>query len=302
MKIGIIYNRDKSQRIVQQFISELRHDHDVIFMQTKNLREGIEKTQAMLDEGCQVIVAAGGDGTVMSVINGIMNHKRKNVFMTILPEGTANDFAHEIKILNYQDTISAIKKQQEKKIDLIKCTYVDEMKHEQQLYGNSSAGVGLLSRVFQAQEQASFRMLKKITGDFAYTFGTLIKIVTTQKYPVTMCINDKPMTINMDMLLIRKTKKNGAVSFVPFAKPDSGYLDSILFHSSNVINRYALASRILFSKNKLVDEKIEYFADAKVIEVNSQVAIPVELNGEFIGFTPCKFEVVPAAIQMLALM
>lgn len=308
MKIGIIYNRDKSKRIVEQFIAELRHEHDVVFMQTKNLQEGIQKTQNMLDDNCKIIVAAGGDGTVMSVINGFMNHAIKEVFLTILPEGTANDFAHEMKIFNYHDTIAAIKKQQVKKIDVIKCTYVDEAQHEQQLYGNSSAGVGLLSRVFQIQDRAGFRMLKKITGDFAYTFGTLIKIATTKKYSVTMSVNGKSSTTNMDMLLIRKTKKNGAVSFVPFAKPDSGNLDSILFHSSTIMNRYMLAARILLSKNKMNDKKVEYFGDEssdivdpKVMEVKSPTPIPVELNGEFIGFTPCKFEVIPAAVQMITL-
>src|SRR5205085_4450848 len=46
---------------------------------------------------CGYIVAAGGDGTLNEVINGIAKHAN-DVVVGVLPLGTGNDFARSLKL------------------------------------------------------------------------------------------------------------------------------------------------------------------------------------------------------------
>ena len=66
---------------------------------TKRAGEAETLARAAFRAGCDYIIAAGGDGTLNEVINGIASpHPIRGVRMGIVPLGTANDFARSMKL------------------------------------------------------------------------------------------------------------------------------------------------------------------------------------------------------------
>ncbi|MDQ6621899.1 MAG: acylglycerol kinase family protein, partial [Verrucomicrobiota bacterium] len=59
---------------------------------TKEAGDATRLAKAALDDGCTTIIAAGGDGTLNEVINGIAPHA-SDAIVGLLPLGTGNDFA-----------------------------------------------------------------------------------------------------------------------------------------------------------------------------------------------------------------
>ena len=49
------------------------------------------------NSGHDVVAAAGGDGTVHEVANGILNSGREDVTLAVVPIGSANDFAFSLE-------------------------------------------------------------------------------------------------------------------------------------------------------------------------------------------------------------
>src|SRR5262245_39931273 len=62
------------------------------------LRSGhaIELAEQAARDGFAVVAAAGGDGTAHEVLNGLMHVRNPNVRFTILPIGSANDYAFSL--------------------------------------------------------------------------------------------------------------------------------------------------------------------------------------------------------------
>jgi YegS/Rv2252/BmrU family lipid kinase len=72
-------------------------------------------------EPVDVVVAVGGDGTINEVINGIMDSKKNNTSFALLPSGTADDFARNMKIPHDREkALKVILGEETRKIDLIK--------------------------------------------------------------------------------------------------------------------------------------------------------------------------------------
>ncbi len=57
-----------------------------------------ELAQSATDRGYAYVVAAGGDGTVHAVANGILKAGRTDVTFVVLPLGSANDYAHSVRL------------------------------------------------------------------------------------------------------------------------------------------------------------------------------------------------------------
>jgi len=82
---------------------------------TKRAGEAEALARAAIRAGCDYIIAAGGDGTLNEVINGIASpHRIRGVRMGIVPLGTANDFARSMKLpARMEDNIDILRAKQQ---------------------------------------------------------------------------------------------------------------------------------------------------------------------------------------------
>jgi len=142
---------------------------------TSHPGEAMELAQKAADNGAELIVSVGGDGTVNEIVNGIMKSKN-DPSLGIIPLGWANDFIKSTNIPS--DIIEACKiliKGKTKKIDIGLIN--------NQIYFANICGVGFDAEVAQlANQMKSKHPNLHILSAFVYVFATIKKLLSPFSY------------------------------------------------------------------------------------------------------------------------
>ncbi|HEX7569154.1 MAG TPA: diacylglycerol kinase family protein, partial [Verrucomicrobiae bacterium] len=167
MRICVIFNpaaRGNKARRFRRYLGEM--SQQCAFKATTGPGDARRFAQAAVATGYDVIVAAGGDGTVNEVLNGIGDDPDgfQRTRLGVLPLGTVNVFARELKIpLKLEHAWKVLRRGNETKIDLGRADFLDDGQ-PQSRYFMQLGGAGLDAR---AIELVSWK-LKKNAGPVAY--------------------------------------------------------------------------------------------------------------------------------------
>ena len=234
-------------------------------------------------DGVEVIIAAGGDGTLNEVVNGIGNAP---VRLGILPVGTMNVFATELGIPhgNLERAWSIIEQGKVVAVDLPKANDT----HFIQL-----AGVGLDAEVVRKTTADS----KKALGPLSYLL-TLVQ-VAAHKPPRVVVETEGGRIREGSFVLIG----NGRLYGGPFpvfkrASLHDGLLDVLVFQNQSHWDVVRYFQAIAFGTHPELPD-VEYFQTSS-IKVTSSGDVPVELDGEVAGMLPCLFSVEPQKLRVMA--
>lgn len=77
-KIGFIYNpvafKGQGETVfaeqVKPIIQKYLHDREIVIMPSKNMGGAKDNAKALIEQGCDLVVACGGDGTIHDTVNG----------------------------------------------------------------------------------------------------------------------------------------------------------------------------------------------------------------------------------------
>ena len=128
------------------------------------------------------VVAAGGDGTLFELVNGLMHHAPdKRIPFGVIPVGTGNAFSRELGLqpTDWQKGIDIIVQQQTQKIDIGQAN----TKHAS-FYFINIIGMG-----FVVDAGRTTLKIKKL-GKSAYTLATLWETAKLKKHPVKLTLTD----------------------------------------------------------------------------------------------------------------
>lgn len=253
---------------------------------TKKKDDAKNETIKTCEEGWDVIVACGGDGTVNEVAAGIGMSENK-VPVAIMAEGTVNDFANHMNIpTRVPDFFRMIK--EGKVID------VDLGKTGENYFVNVAAG-GLLTEVaYQVPIEA-----KALLGRMAYYFEGLKEIVIKDIEPIRVKFKSKEYTSQDNILLFIISNSSSIGGFKKLA-PEADVLDNLL--DVLIIKDSDLSEIANIFFNVLRGEHINhpnvvYFKTAD-IEIEAETDVSIDVDGEYGGKLPAKFEVVPKGMRM----
>ena len=160
-----------------------------------------------------VIIAAGGDGTVHSVASGLVGSEK---IFGVLPLGSGNGFAKEFGFrLNIRSLLSDIKKAESVNIDVIEIN--------EKLCLNV-AGIGLDSFVAHSFSNLKLRGFLPYVG---LTFKTFLQL---RPFHATITIGGKKIiSEKLFVLSIANTRQFGNYAFIaPDALPNDGKIDIVL--------------------------------------------------------------------------
>jgi len=233
--------------------------------------------------GFQTVVAAGGDGTINEVVNGVAGSGAR---MGILPMGTVNVLAKEIGIPEG---------------DLAAAWQVVERGHALALdlpqanerYFIQLAGVGLDAEVVRSTNLD----LKKTLGPLSYIL-TLVQLAAS-KPPRVMVEAPGWGERECCFALIG----NGRLYGGPFplfkrASLNDGLLDVVVFKNQSHWDVIRYFQAIAFGTHPELHD-VEYFQTPSLF-VRSSCEVPVELDGEVAGTLPCEFRLAPHKLHVLA--
>jgi len=249
---------------------------------TTEAGEAREMAEQAARQGAEIVVAAGGDGTVNEVVNGIAG---SDSALGLLPIGTMNVFAAELGIPAN---------------NLRKCWEVIEAGHVRHVdlpRANRHAFVQLAGIGFDAQ------IVKETNLDFRKQFGPLSYLVSAtqiaSRKPPSLVVEANGKLKKGSFVLIGNGRYYGG-PFVIFndAKIDDGKFDVIIFKNLGYLDIVRYLSGIVFGTHAGMHD-VEYFQTRKAV-VRSAEEIPVEVDGEVIGAVPVTFRMSHRGLKVIA--
>jgi YegS/Rv2252/BmrU family lipid kinase len=248
---------------------------------------GIARRLAMeaVTDGFDLIVAAGGDGTVNEVLNGIGDAPDgfARARLGVLPLGTVNVFARELKVpLNIERAWEVLQRGHETKIDLPRVEFSEDGALQKR-YFCQLAGAGLDAR---AIELVDWRHKKQV-GKLAYVIAGL-KALCEKKPQITVRANRQSAT--GELILIGNGKfYGGSFAILPLADLRDGVLDICVLPCVNWTALLRSAPDLLL-RGKLPASVAQHLS-AETFELTSETAAAFELDGEWVGKLPVTFSI-----------
>ncbi|HME89590.1 MAG TPA: diacylglycerol kinase family protein [Chthoniobacterales bacterium] len=235
-----------------------------------------------VEEGYEKIVAAGGDGTINEVVNGLAGTK---VTLGLLPIGTMNVFATELGLPVHDLELcwNIVQSDSTRAVDLPKAN---------QKFFVQLAGVGLDAQV--VKETSS--QLKRNFGPLSYLISAA-QIAARQPPRLFIDSEEAPITEGSFVLVGNGRLYGGPFPFFKHAVIDDGLLDVIVFKSLGYLEIIRYLQDVVFSSDIRVPE-IEYFQTRR-IRVESNQSVPVELDGEVVGSCPVEFSLEERSLRVL---
>ena len=246
-----------------------------------------------ISEGFEVIVAAGGDGTLNEVLNGIGDTPNgfESARLGVLPLGTVNVFACELAIPTKLDAAwAAIHQGRETRIDLPRAEYSINGK-PQHRYFAQMAGAGLDARAVELVEW----QLKKKIGPLAYVVAGLKAMLGPQS-KITAAGGAHSAT--GELVLIGNGRLYGG-QYRLFPKGDvrDGLLDVCIFPRVNWLTLAHCAPSLLL-RGTLPASAAQAF-QAETFTLASPSPTPFELDGELIGHLPATFSIERSRLRVI---
>jgi lipid kinase YegS len=233
-----------------------------------------------------LLIAAGGDGTLNEVVHGLMDlSKAARPVLGIIPLGTANDFATGCGIPHDPEQALALCLEGEAlPIDIGKA-------NEHWFLNAASVGFGAEVTATTPPE------LKRLLGQAAYTVMGAILAMNVHHYHGRLNLPDREITGSGPVAIVGNGRQTGGgVQVAPRARIDDGLLDVLVVRQIPAIALLAAAREL--QELSPDGEYISYW-QTPWAEVYPEETIPVNLDGEPVRFSSVRYEAVPRAIRLI---
>jgi diacylglycerol kinase (ATP) len=272
--------------LLQRNIGELNPSYVYVTGKTGDARDyAIEA----LGQGCDCIVAAGGDGTLNEVVNGI-GEDADRVRLGLIPLGTGNDFARCLNLpLNVEENIAILLAGETIAIDLVR-VHSDVNRY----FINVSAG-GFSGMV----DEKLTPEIKRTWGPLAYVRGAAAAFPELHGYHTSIALGEEEaLSADLYNVIVANGRfVAGGLPIAPDADPTDGLLDIILIPKLPKAEIALLAAQILLGKH--IQSNGVTFRRTRKISIRSQPGMCFNVDGELVGHGPATFEVIPRALQFV---
>lgn len=290
-KTCIILNpKAGSVRDLDDLVARLKRVPNAEIRLTGRRSSAARFARTALRKGRDVIIAAGGDGTLNEVINGIGENLR-DARVGLLPLGTGNDFARTIGVpTDLEAAIDLIVAGETRAVDLVRVTS-DEVRY----FVNVSAGgfSGLVNEKLTPE-------MKKTWGPLAYLRGAAAALSELRAYRTTLAFdNSESLTLDLYNVVVANGRYvGGGTSIAPEASIDDGLLDIVLIPQRSAPELALLAAQVALGTHLTSGAIV--FRRAANLTVNSKPGMWFNVDGELVGNDPARFEILPRALRFLA--
>ncbi|MBM7094942.1 MULTISPECIES: diacylglycerol kinase [Alteribacter] len=227
------------------------------------------------DRNFDLVIAAGGDGTINEVING-MAEKEDRPKLGLIPAGTTNDFARALQIpKEIEGSCDVICDGLEKSIDIGKI--------ESQYFINIAGGGTLTELTYEVPSR-----LKTMMGQLAYYVKGFEKLPRIRPNHVTIEYDGKWFEGEIMLFLVTNTNSVGGFEkLAPKAFINDGLFDMLILKKTNLADVVRLTGAALRGEH-INDERVIY-VQANRIKIHSQNEMQLNLDGEYGGKLPGEF-------------
>jgi diacylglycerol kinase (ATP) len=236
---------------------------------------------------CDLIVSAGGDGTLNEVVNGIAQGGC-NSALGILPLGTGNDFARTLGLPTDLDAaIDQIIGGKTRAIDLVRVSS-DRVRYFANVSSGGFSGV--------VDEKLTPEM-KRTWGPLAYLRSAAAAFSELRGYTTKVALDDaQAFELDLYNVIIANGRYvAGGIPVAPEADLADGLVDIVLIAERGPAELAILAAQILLGKHLSSDGII--YRRAKKVAISSRPGMWFNVDGELTGNEPATFELLPQALR-----
>lgn len=259
--------------------------------ETEHATHARELASSAIEEGFERIVAAGGDGTVSGVVQGIVEHPNNRVLLGLIPMGTGNDLARTLAIPD--DPLAAIDlvlHGKERLIDLIRVEGGGHLR-----YCINMAAGGFSGEVDAALEEGT---LKETWGPLAYLLGAVKAKREVRAYEATVALDDgSPEPFPALAVLVANGRTcGGGLRVAPLADPEDGLLDVMVIQHGTLLELTGLVARL--ASGTMFESPHVIHRQGRRVRIESVPPMLFNVDGELLTEEPIVFTVVPRMIRV----
>jgi YegS/Rv2252/BmrU family lipid kinase len=273
---------------------------------TERPMHAAEVTRKALSEGCDLVIAVGGDGTINEVVNGFFEKAapgeaprplRPGAALGIVPQGTGGDLRRTVGLDGDLRKSAPRLKGEARKIDVGHVEYQDESGRPAARYFINVAEVGVGARVVDIANSSS----KILGGKISFALASLRALIGWKDVALRASFDGGPLEeLSVTTLAIANGRYfGGGMMVAPEAKLEDG-----LFHVT-IWSGYTLAD-FVFKSGAMYDGTHTRLKGTRTLSARTVRLDPggservgLEVDGEGIGRLPATFTLLPGALQLV---
>lgn len=229
------------------------------------------------------LVVYGGDGTINEVAQSLVN---RNIVMVPLNAGTGSDFQKTIGSLSSSEISKAVQEGLRSKIDAVKVSFPTGTR-----YFVNIMEVGLGARVMERVNRRQKTMLDPFTSAVLHEIGAV------SNYSFKIHADDYSSDISTPEIVVANCRYfGGGMLASPDSDPSDGKLEVHAIQQMNKISLLMNLRKLRTGKYIQLSNVVNLRAKTLVLEGDEA---PVEMDGEVVGHTPLRAEVVEGGINVL---
>lgn len=252
------------------------------------IKEGVngeELARQAIEKGARHLIASGGDGTVMAVMNAILK-SGEDVLLSVSPGGTANLIAAALGVpTGVEDSLDVALRGRECRIDVGRTG---------ERYFALGIGIGVAEKLVSGTDDA----IKDRLGRIAYAWAGLRNIGAKPGRFKLISGDGQSQSVDAVGIVIANVGGIGdRLKFAPDAKIDDGLLDICVLHRLGFFDALRLGIKVLMGG--VEDDRAVSYLQWRSVKVESEGRWPVQIDGEDGEFgTPLTAEAVRSAIRI----
>ncbi len=320
MQAELIYNPSGGQVVIRHELDNVvafleRHGWSVTLQETSKPLEATELARHAVNRGARVVIAAGGDGTVNEVANGLVN---TDVALGVLPVGTTNSWALQMHIpalnpmLLGTQAVKLIAALEERIARPLPANYYRKVLLDAarvlvegrtvavdmgELSGRHFlmwAGIGFDAAIAQSMPLKE----KRVLGSWAYVLPAIESAYRYSGTDVWLNLDGTVIKVSTPLIIISNIQLYGGVMAIGArACVNDAKLDVCIFKGGGFFTFVQQAMKVL-SHRHLQDPKVEYH-QCREIFVESALPLPVHVDGEPFTRTPVAIHTVPSSLKVI---
>lgn len=290
-KARVIYNptagREQIQKNLPYILDRLENvGYETSAYRTKKEGDAIDEAKRAGEARFDLVIAAGGDGTIFEVVNGLAVLDKRPT-LGIIPTGTTNDVARALGI--HWDSM-------EKVCDILtkgQTTPIDIGKVGDKYFLNIAAGGKLTELTYDTPSK-----LKTMMGQLAYYVKGFEMLRSFHPRQVRVEYDGKLFEGEIMMFLLSNTNSVGGFEkLMPDAKFNDGMFDMILVKKTSLPELVRIGTLAL-NGDHLQSDKVIY-TQANRVKIDVEGEMQLNLDGEYGGQLPAEFVNLHHHLQMI---
>lgn len=290
MKIRIIVNPNAgSVESLATLKESLGHQPGTEICSTDHEGHAEELARQAVEEGAELVVAAGGDGTLNEVVNGL-SPGFDRARLGLLPLGTGNDFARSIGVpADVEGAMAVLREGRVRRIDVGRAT----------VGGKSRCFLNMAVGGFSGVVSEKASDAKELWGPLAYMRGALDALPELQAFETSIVLNgaERLRVATYNVVISNGRYVAAGIPVAPQAEVDDGLFEVMIAPATTIPNLALLVPQVLLGQH--LNSDLLLFRRATRIEIESDPPMAFNVDGELLGEESSVFEVQPRALEMI---